>query len=574
MPLTREFKTLAAKLQEAATDLSHSDICKTLQDCLNDEFPGQYCYVADVFGDADSGDVVYCCGGQYYQASYEISTVDGKRATTIDTDEALNVLPRTVYDEEADEMDSYAAASEAERSENWVERFPGSAEWKHRPFVERFVSKSERDSMKPSDFAGTGKSFPINKPGDIKAAVSSIGRGVAGGQSASSIKSKIKSIAKRKGWTKYLPKAWQDDTDGGSADSSGTGSEAPRWKPEGVLLVEGAWFIEEPVLKEAATADYPIKLISPGRGTSGYYTESVLKTAADSKIFKAGTQMFWNHDTDAEEFSRPEGDLNRLAAVTTTDARWDESGVDGPGLYARAKVFSDYADKVKEKGPHIGLSIRAGGSREDAARGPDGKPGVITALKNALSVDFVTKAGRDGKVFTEAAIAEGDDMELKEVEALISSKLKEAIAPLEADNKRLKESLALTEAPAVIREALADIRLPNAAKQHILEKLVLSATVGEDGEIDKKKLKESVEAEAKVIARVLSESGLHVEVGTQMTEDELKKNDKAHAEQFEESLGQLADLFVGPKLVKGSVDETQRRLRKESRRAFREGRAA
>ena len=114
-------------------------------------------------------------------------------------------------------------------------------------------------------------------------------------------------------------------------------------------------------------------------------TPEVLKKAAESKVFKAGTQMFWNHDTDNEESQRPEGDLNRLAAVTTTDARWEEAGKDGPGLYATAKVFSDYADKVKEMGPHIGLSIRAADEkwlemREDMKEGPDGKRGVITAL--------------------------------------------------------------------------------------------------------------------------------------------------------------------------------------------------
>jgi hypothetical protein len=177
--------------------------------------------------------------------------------------------------------------------------------------------------MDSSDFAGSGKSFPIERSSDIMAAVHSIGRGVAGGQSAGSIKSKIIAIAKRKGWTKSLPKAWQ----------KGDSSEGSTWKPDGVLLVEGATFLEEPVLKEAATADYPIKLMSPGRGSSGYYPADVLKKAAESKVFKAGTQMFWNHDTDAEESARPEGDLNRLAAVTTSDAQWNESGVDGPGLY-------------------------------------------------------------------------------------------------------------------------------------------------------------------------------------------------------------------------------------------------
>lgn len=326
--------------------------------------------------------------------------------------------------------------------------------------------------------------------------------------------------------------------------------------------------------------DFPIKLISPGRGSSGYYPPDVLKKAAEGKIFKAGTQMFWNHATDAEESQRPEGDLNHLAAVTTTDATYDEAGRDGPGLYARAKVFSDYADKVKEKGPHIGLSIRAGGTRDESAAGPDGRKGVITALKNAQSVDFVTKAGRDGKIFTESATAqehkEGDDMDKTEVQALI----KESLAPLQAENTRLKQHLALFKAPALIRESLANIRLPDPAKVRIIERLAPAAPLDDNGSIDVKKLDAMVETEAKVELDFLQSLGYKVDVaaaGVRMTEAELKeaekKTGKAIEEQFEEAMGELVDVMVGPKLVKGSADETTRQLRKLGRKAFTEGRA-
>ena len=200
--------------------------------------------------------------------------------------------------------------------------------------------------------------------------------------------------------------------------------------------------------------------------------------------------MFWNHDTDAEESARPEGDLNRLAAVTTSDAKWMENGHDGPGLYANAKVFGDYADKVKEMGPHIGLSIRAGGDRNESAIAPDGKPRVITALKNAASVDFVTKAGRDGKIFTESATREGEDMDKTEIQALI----KESLAPLQAENKQLREMLATTRGPALIAKHLQGIRLPEKAKQKITEALSLSIPVTEAGQVDDAKLKTLVRA--------------------------------------------------------------------------------
>lgn len=418
--------------------------------------------------------------------------------------------------------------------------------------TERDIPQSERDKMDPSDFAGEGTSFPIKNQTDVDAAVKSIG---LTDQSHSKIRAGIIRIAKRKGLS--IPKEWQ--------------SEA--WKPDGVLLVEGAAFCETPRLQEAATTDYAIKLISPGRGSSGYYGPEVLKKAAEGRIFKAGTQMFWNHDTEAEEGARPEGDLNRLAAVTTTDAQWHENGHDGPGLYARAKVFSDYADKVKEKGPHIGLSIRAGGERDEAARAPDGKPRVITALKNAQSVDFVTRAGRDGKIFTEGAtseFSEGESMTKEEVQALI----RESQAPLEEENKRLRKRLAEAEAPALIREALSDINLTEKGKHEVVRRIA-------EGGIpdDPAKLKELVEKEAGSVSRLLQAFGIGNDIagfGSRVSEAQMREmsesGEKEHKEAWSKSMEWLAHTFVGKPLRVGT--EEAKAARAEAIEAFKEGRAA
>lgn len=559
---------LRAIAEAAALDLSHDDIRAGLQDCLNDMGNG-YASVCAVYGDSESGDVVYYQNGEHCRAPYELGTLNGKRTHNILTDQAINVLPRTVWDEEADEDDSVAGMSESERKKKYSERFPGSAELEHRPFAERFISKDERDAADSSDFAGTGKSFPILKPGDVMAAVRSIGRGVAGGQSAQSLKNKIKAIAKRKGWSKYLPKAWQDDGD--KSESAATES--------GAMLIESAYFPDAIAhLKESETGTYVAKLIQPGRGSSGYYPEEVLKRDGPN-IFKAGTHMYINHATDAEEAERPEGDLSKLASVLASDAYYDQSGKAGPGLYAQVKVFSDYANQIKEKAPYSGVSIRARGERDDKKIAPDGKPGVITALKTAQSVDHVTRAGAGGKLLTEAAADAGkgpNEMDKSEVQALI----KESLAPLEAENKRLKEHLALTQAPNLIREALGGIRLPDAAKARILERLSPVAPVGSDGKIDAKKLGELVEAEAKIEAEFLAQLGYGdgiASFGVRMTEAEiekqLKKDGKNFEEAYEEQMSNLCEIFVGPKIAKGG-DDAARQARKAARNAFKEGRAA
>jgi hypothetical protein len=546
--------------------LQHGDVKARLKDVINDHVndsgkshaDDEY---VDHDGDGTEGNVTYMCKGDMRQAPYEIGTSQGKAAASIDFDSSKNVVPVTQYVPEAEDHDHYTGMDEA---------FRESQLYSELPVYERFISKKTRDAASGSSFAGKGRSFPILKPADVSAALHSIGRAGPGNYSGDTIRANIKKIAKSKGFP--LPDSLKDPSEAKREDKPINVSRATKdeWKPDGVLLCEsGAHFVEAPKLQEAETTAYPIKLISPGRGSSGYYTPEVLKKAAESKVFKAGTQMFWNHDTDQEEAMRPEGDLNRLAAVTTTDARWEEAGKDGPGLYATAKVFSDYADKVKEMGPHIGLSIRAGGSREDMKEGPDGKRGVITALNNAHSVDFVTRAGRDGKVFVEGALPEGEeDMDLKEVEALIDKRVK----PLELENRQLKEQLAMSGAAKVIREAVREIRLPDASKNKLVARI--AEKVDSKTLADSKELAKLIEAEAVIERDFLIELGLPVHsVGVRMTEAEIKADDKNHEKTFEEAMGAMVDLFVGPKLPKDG-DVAARERRKAARKIFREGRAA
>jgi hypothetical protein len=484
-------------------------------------------------GDGSEGNCTFTCKGDIRQAPYELSTRGGKASGTIDFDSSKNVVPVTNYIPEAEDGDDYTSMDEALRKEGIYLQLP---------IYERFIGAKARKAADSGSFAGKGRSFPILKSEDVSAALHSIGRAGPGNYSSDTLRANIKRIAKAKGFA--LPDSLKD------------GSEsAPKatWKPDGVLLVEASCaFVEAPRLKEAATADYPIKLISPGRGSSGYYTPEVLKKAAEAKVFNANTQMFWNHATDAEEAARPEGNLDDLAAVTTTPAVWQENGHDGPGLYARAKVFADYAEKVADKGKYIGLSIRAGGDRNESAIAPDGKPRVITALKNAASVDFVTKAGRDGKIFTESA-KQGDDMDKNEILALI----KESTAPLETklkeaaeENKKLREQLARSDGPRMIREHLAGIRLPEAGKNEVIRRVLNEGMADEP-----KKLVEQVERVSKDVATFLQEAGYSggANFGARMTEAEAEKftekDEKKLTERYEEAMGGLVDIFVGPKLA-------------------------
>lgn len=164
-------------------------------------------------------------------------------------------------------------------------------------------------------------------------------------------------------------------------------------------------------LGEADGTRRRILIITPGAGTSGYYPAEVLERDGP-KVITAGTQMFLDHPGRAEERDRPERSVRDLAAVLETDAFWDPQGSDGPGLYATARVIPTMAGIIDGLAEHIGVSIRGYGESD--------RDGTITALTAVESVDFVTRAGRGGKV-----------LELLEAarfgEALTANELRDAV---------------------------------------------------------------------------------------------------------------------------------------------------
>jgi hypothetical protein len=536
MSLKPGILALAAKLQESADALSSGDISARLRDTIQDHFRGSqtWGYFIDYFGDGESGDVVYSDSSDTKRAPYSISGGEGTAAKcVIDFDKAEDVVPRTVYEVEQDEDDHYAAMESALKSEGAYTSLP---------LYERFVSKKERDEASAEDFAGKGKSFPILKREDVMAAARSIGRAGAGNKGPSAIKARIIAIAKRKGWTSELPKAWQTDDMKESdrrareakkkadcADCSGSGEcqacngtgydagvdadEAKRGgTADGLRLVESAGEFDAGLIRvsEASRTSYPIKLISPGTGSTAHYPAAVLERDGP-KVFKKGTLMFWNHPTMAEESARPEGDLNNLAAIMTSDARWEANGPKGPGLYAEAKVMADYAQRVEERAPSIGLSIRAGGRSDGTTI--DGKP-VLKSLTYAESVDYVTKAGRGGLALAEAARnagilsdERGDvDMTEAEVQKLVESAIKSATQPL-------RERALRGDATVIGYRILNGVDLPEVSKRRVIE-ACLKAIPGTDNALDEQKFGELVIAEARSEAAYLNQiSGGRTVVG-------------------------------------------------------------
>ncbi|NCB87292.1 MAG: hypothetical protein EOM43_07430 [Gammaproteobacteria bacterium] len=131
-----------------------------------------------------------------------------------------------------------------------------------------------------------------------------------------------------------------------------------------------------------------ITIISPGQGSSGYYPPETIAEAAS--LFPKGTHMYLDHATESERAERGVRSLEKLVAVFESDAELTPSGA----LVADVKIMPAWQPFVREAYPYIGVSISASGEIEESAE--HGR--TITRLTAVESVDFVTKAGRGGKI--------------------------------------------------------------------------------------------------------------------------------------------------------------------------------
>jgi hypothetical protein len=157
---------------------------------------------------------------------------------------------------------------------------------------------------------------------------------------------------------------------------------------------------------EGAGARRKIQIISAGWGSSGYYSEAVLRRDGP-KAWPIGTHMYVDHPTESEEYERPERSIKDLAATIVSTPQ-----MEGTALVAEADIKEHWAPVINALANDIGVSIRAHGEHDHGEA--EGREGVIiTALTEGISVDFVTKAGRDGKVLEliESARAEAKQLE-------------------------------------------------------------------------------------------------------------------------------------------------------------------
>ena len=162
-------------------------------------------------------------------------------------------------------------------------------------------------------------------------------------------------------------------------------------------------------ITEATAERILVDLITPGQGSSGYYTPELLEQAATDRVFPAGTFMFIDHPSRAEDRDRPERSVRDIAAVLLEDAVWT-----GSALQAPARVYGGWQALVTDGWQDMGVSIRC--AAELGHGDIDGKPAkLVTRLLPDVfnSVDFVTYPGRGGRVTALLEAARVDEISLR-----------------------------------------------------------------------------------------------------------------------------------------------------------------
>lgn len=224
-------------------------------------------------------------------------------------------------------------------------------------------------------------SYPIGDEADLKNAIRAVGRGKG---SHDKIRAHIVKRAKALGKSDLIPDNW---TSSGAKESA-----APATDSHTATITEaGRALVEAP---GSTSGRLNIQIITPGWGSSGYYSAEVLESAATYVAFPKGTKMWLDHPTEAEAAERPSRSVKDIAAVLLEDATWN-----GSALVAPAHVVAPYQPLFSDKEfrESIGVSIRA--SAEVSEGEADGRRGVIVdRIVEGKSVDFVAAAGRGGRV--------------------------------------------------------------------------------------------------------------------------------------------------------------------------------
>lgn len=250
-------------------------------------------------------------------------------------------------------------------------------------------------------------------------------------------------------------------------------------------------------------------LAVPGQGSSGYYSEDVLREFGP-RALAPGAKAFVDHN--------PERSVRDMIGIYPDGAVYEE----GVGLVGELEVFPHWRDFVEALAPHAGLSIYMMGESDS--------DGNVTALipDRQNGVDLVSYPGLEGsglieKLYESAKAADSHDGTSSEVTPEIHSKesnmeieelgkkvdnLAESIVSLVALNTTLIESLKPVEVVAeetdlaAVVEAALEVGLPRESRDVVVESVKAGASA-DQAIASQKALVESIRKQVSEASKVV-----------------------------------------------------------------------
>lgn len=243
------------------------------------------------------------------------------------------------------------------------------------------------------------------------------------------------------------------------------------------------------------------RLIASGVSLNGKYYSGEMLESTGSAAFPVGTLVHADHQTWVEAYDRPEKSVNTIIGVIATEPKLDT--VDGvEGLYANVEFTEEWAPRVEQIAPFVGLSISTQYVADETAEREDGVVTVAALVPFPTnSVDLVTVPGAKGKLLR-ALESFSKPHNVEKVKKAMTAEEIDALATALAnklsvtnDDVSEKESVDVEE----VAEAMITAGLPKPAREAAFRRIrsgesVKDAIAGEENYM--KSLSEALKAKA------------------------------------------------------------------------------
>ena len=243
------------------------------------------------------------------------------------------------------------------------------------------------------------------------------------------------------------------------------------------------------------------RLIASGVSLNGKYYSGEMLESTGPAAFPVGTLVHADHQTWGEAYDRPEKSVKTIIGAIATEPKLDT--VDGvEGLYANVEFTEEWAPRVEQIAPFVGLSISTQYIADETAEREDGVVTVAALVPFPTnSVDLVTVPGAKGKLLR-ALESFSKPPNVEKVKKVMTAEEIEALATALAnklsatdDDTSEKDSVDVEE----VAEAMITAGLPKPAREAAFRRIrsgesVKEAIAGEENYM--KSLSEALKAKA------------------------------------------------------------------------------